>query len=117
GKRARYSAELLAGRPGRGPSTTAAVKRFLLALAEFQEVLGSHQDARVLEDQLREMVAAAGYGRNKAADTDRNNAAAVAAAVAAGRVIEGCRRRCADARQAYPSAWAAVAKAATKAFD
>ncbi len=113
GKRARYSAELLTGRAGRGPSTTAAVKRFLLALAEFQEVLGSHQDACVLEDQLREMVAAAGSVSNNAADKAANNAAA---AVAAGRVIEGCRRRRADARLAYPAAWAAVAKAAAKAF-
>lgn len=108
GKRARYSAELLTGRAGRGPSTTAAVKRFLLALAEFQEVLGSHQDACVLEDQLREMVATAGPVNNKAADN--------AAAVAAGRAVEGCRRRRAEARLAYPAAWAAVARAAIKAF-
>ncbi|MDQ6656751.1 MAG: CHAD domain-containing protein [Actinomycetota bacterium] len=112
GKRARYSAELLTGRPGRGPSTTAAVKRFLLALADFQEVLGSHQDACVLEDQLREMVAAPGSAGRRA----DGKPAAVAAALAAGRVIEGCRRRRSAARLAYPPAWAAVAKAAAKAF-
>lgn len=109
GKRARYSAELLGSDPKRRPPSAPrpagrpAVQRFLVALAEFQEVLGRHQDGCVLEDRLREMVAA-----DRGADVD--------AALAAGRVIEGCRQRCAEARAAYPAAWAAVARRAGKAF-
>ena len=49
GKRARYAAELLHDK--------GAVSSFLEALAAFQEVLGDHQDACVLEDKLRELVA------------------------------------------------------------
>ena len=45
GKRARYAAELLHDK--------GAVSEFLEALAAFQEVLGDHQDACVLEDKLR----------------------------------------------------------------
>ena len=93
GKRARYAAEL---QPKSKP-----MSRFLQALADFQEILGDHQDASVLEEQLRAMVAASGEP---------------AAAVAAGRVIEGGRRRKLAARAAYPPAWAAVAEAATAAY-
>lgn len=112
GKRARYSAELLAGGSGRNrrrrsaPGSTGgpAIQQFLVALAEFQEVLGRHQDGSVLEDRLREMVAA-------------DDGSDVGAALAAGRVIEGCRQRCAEARAAYPAAWKAVARTAGKAFS
>jgi CHAD domain-containing protein len=93
GKRARYTAEL--------QRKSAPIAAFLDALAEFQEVLGDHQDASVLEDQLRAMVVASG-------DT--------AAAIAAGRVIEGGRLRKIQARAAYPAAWKAVARAAKAAY-
>jgi CHAD domain-containing protein len=93
GKRARYAAELL-------PKRT-AVSRFLATLADLQEVLGDHQDACVLEERLRAMVAGA-------ADPD--------AALAAGRVIEGCRGRRRSARAEFPPAWARVESAGAKAF-
>lgn len=93
GKRARYAAELQPKSP--------AVTVFLTALAGFQEVLGDHQDASVLEDQLRVMVATSGDA---------------AAAIAVGRIIESGRNRKRAARKAYPSAWAAVASAARAAY-
>ena len=93
GKRARYAAEL--------QKKSKATAAFLDALAHFQEILGDHQDASVLEEQLRAMVAASGNA---------------AAAVAAGRVIEGGRRRKVEARAAYPAAWKAVAHAARAAY-
>ncbi len=93
GKRARYTAELQAKSP--------AMSQFLEALAHFQEVLGDHQDASVLEDQLRSMVAISGDP---------------VGAIAAGRVIEGGRRRKAAARAAYPLAWTAVTEAAKAAY-
>ncbi|WP_084615004.1 CHAD domain-containing protein [Nakamurella lactea] len=104
GKRARYAAELLTG-PGGGGSGRrkggAAIRRYLVALSVFQEVLGNHQDACVLEDQLRELVS----------DSDDTEAA-----LAAGRVVEGCRERCVQARIEYPGAWEAVRAAAIVAF-
>ncbi len=93
GKRARYTAELQKKSP--------VITAFLDALADFQEVLGDHQDATVLEDQLRAMVTSSG-------DT--------ASAIAAGRVIEGGRQRKIRARAAYPAAWKAVSRAAKAAY-
>jgi len=93
GKRARYAAEL--------QPKSKHMTRFLQALAQFQEVLGDHQDVSVLEDRLRSMIATAGNP---------------AAAIAAGRVIEGGRARKVAARAAYPSAWDAVAEAARSAY-
>ncbi len=93
GKRARYSAELL--------PKDKRYNVFLEALASFQEVLGDHQDACVLEDQLRAMVASSGN---------------VDAAVAAGRVIQGARERRARCREMYPAAWKAVVRAAGDAY-
>ncbi len=93
GKRARYTAELQA--------KSKETSEFLDALAGLQEVLGNHQDASVLEDQLRSMVAASGDPT---------------AAIAAGRVIEGGRRRKVAARKAFPAAWKAVQKAAEVAY-
>lgn len=93
GKRARYAAEL--------QKKSVATSTFLDALARLQEILGDHQDASVLEDQLRSMVAGS-------ADTN--------AAIAAGRVIEGGRQRKREARAAYPAAWKAVARAARSAY-
>ncbi len=93
GKRARYAAELL--------HEKGDVENYLGALAHFQEVLGDHQDACVLEDRLRELVDAAGDPR---------------AGIAAGRVIEGCHQRRAEARAAYPAAWKRAEAAGRKAF-
>jgi CHAD domain-containing protein len=93
GKRARYTAEL--------QQKTKPISEFLDALAGLQEVLGNHQDASVLEDQLRAMVAAS---RDPVA------------AIAAGRVIEGARRRKVVARKAFPAAWNAVQTAAELAY-
>ena len=96
GKRARYAAELLPKK--------AKIAAYLAALAAFQETLGEHQDACVLEEQLRAMLAVA-------ATPD-----VVAAAVAAGRVIAGCRERKEAARQAWVPAWKVAHKAAEAAF-
>jgi len=93
GKRTRYAGEL--------QRETKTMSRFLDALAAFQEVLGDHQDVSVLEDELRAMVA---------------KVKSPAAAIAAGRVIEGGRRRKIEARAAYPAAWGAVAEAAEAAY-
>ncbi len=93
GKRARYAAEL--------QEKSKAMTVFLQALAAFQEVLGDHQDASVLEEQLRAIVAASGDP---------------AAGVAAGRIIETGRRRKVAARSAYPEAWTAVTHAAADAY-
>lgn len=93
GKRARYAAELL---PDKG-----SVSGFLEALAEFQEVLGNHQDACVLEDRLRQLTDESGDPR---------------AGIAAGRVIQGCHERRVVARAAYPAAWKKAEAAGRKAF-
>ena len=94
GKRARYAAELLGGKGSIGV--------FLEALAAFQEVLGDHQDACVLEDRLRQLV-------------DESQDAK--AGIAAGRVIQGCHERRIAARAAYPDAWKQAEAAGRKAFD
>jgi CHAD domain-containing protein len=93
GKRARYAAELLHDK--------GAVSEFLEALAAFQEVLGNHQDACVLEDRLRQLVDESGDPR---------------AGIAAGRVIQGCHERRLEARAAYPAAWKRAEAAGRKAF-
>ena len=93
GKRARYAAELLHDK--------GAVSEFLEALAAFQEVLGNHQDACVLEDKLRALVDESGDPR---------------AGIAAGRVIQGCHERRVAARAAYPAAWKRAEAAGRKAF-
>lgn len=94
GKRARYAAELLHDK--------GAVSTFLEALAAFQEVLGDHQDACVLEDRLRQLVEESGDPR---------------AGIAAGRVIQGCHERRAAARAAYPGVWKKAEAAGRKAFS
>lgn len=114
GKRARYSAELLTGKGSRA-RRPAAVKRYLAALAELQEVLGNHQDAAVLEDQLRELVANAGTGGTRGR-RGGPSADELSAALAAGRLIERCRMRKVQARQEFPGVLGAVQRAAAKAF-
>ena len=93
GKRARYAAELL--------NDKGTVGAFLEALAAFQEVLGDHQDACVLEDRLRELV---------------HDSGDAGAGIAAGRVIQGCFERRTAARSAYPDAWKKAEAAGRKAF-
>jgi len=93
GKRARYSAELL----GRSPE----VEAYLHALADFQQVLGDHQDASVLESTLRSMLTA---------HTD------TALGLAAGRIIEAGRDRKRQARAAYSGAWSLAAGSASTVF-
>ncbi len=81
-KRARYAAEL--ARPALGKRAA----RFLEAAKELQDVLGTHQDAVVAEQVLRERVAAQ-----------------PAAGVAVGRLIERERQRRVEMRRTYRSAW------------
>lgn len=107
GKRARYAAELIPGEPGVGA--------FLVALAEFQEVLGDHQDACVLEDQLRELLRPADPSVDGAAGPGPEVDLA-AAGIAAGRVIQGGRERRVQARADYPGAWKKVKSAGDEAF-
>ena len=85
GKRTRYAFELA----GNGP----AVRR----ARELQDVLGDHQDAVVAEARLRSLAAAA----------------APAQALAAGRLVEGERRRRTEARARWRKAWKRLERAAT----
>jgi CHAD domain-containing protein len=85
GKRTRYAFELA----GNGR----AVRR----AKELQDVLGEHQDAVVAEERLRSL----------AAD------APGAQALAAGRLIEGERRRRVQARATWRKAWKRLERAAT----
>ena len=87
-KRARYAAEL--ARPALGKRSM----RFLEAAKELQDVLGIHQDAVVAEQVLRERVAAA-----------------PAAGVAVGRLIERERRRRVEMRRTYRAAWKQLERA------
>ena len=89
------------GTPPNCSTTRVRSAAFLAALAEFQEVLGDHQDACVLEDRLRELVDESGDPR---------------AGIAAGRVIQGCHERRVAARAAYPAAWKKAEAAGRKAF-
>ncbi|MBM9468276.1 CHAD domain-containing protein [Nakamurella leprariae] len=93
GKRARYASELLPTQP--------EIQDFLRALADFQEVLGDHQDASVLEARLRQLVEQTGDA---------------GAAIAAGRVVQQCIETRRRARAAYPDAWQQVKAAAAVAF-
>ena len=81
-KRARYAAEL--ARPALGKRAVP----FLEAAKELQDVLGTHQDAVVAEQVLRERVAAQ-----------------PAAGVAVGRLIERERERRVEMRRTYRAAW------------
>ena len=81
-KRARYAAEF--ARPALGKRAAP----FLEAAKELQDVLGAHQDAVVAEQVLRERAAAA-----------------PAAGVAVGRLIERERERRVEVRRTYRSVW------------
>ncbi len=85
GKRTRYAFEL------------AGNARVVRRAKELQDVLGEHQDAVVAEERLRALAAAA----------------PAAQALAAGRLIEGERRRRAEGRASWRKAWRRLERAAT----
>ncbi|HUP31850.1 MAG TPA: CYTH and CHAD domain-containing protein [Gaiellaceae bacterium] len=82
-KRARYAAEL------------AGLGGYVRAAKRLQDVLGEHQDAVVAESRLRALAAAD-----------------PAAALAAGRLVEGERLRAAAARSEWKDAWKRLSKVA-----
>jgi CHAD domain-containing protein len=91
GKRARYAAELMLPEGGR------PVERYVDAVKELQDVVGAHQDAVVAEERLRAIARAR-------------------TAIAAGRLIDGERKRRADARRALPATLDAVLERGRAAF-
>jgi CHAD domain-containing protein len=92
GKRARYAAELAADA---GTKRAAAVVERAKTL---QDVIGSHQDAVVAEEKLRELLDGHG-GRT---------------ALAAGRVIERQRERKREARREFPKVWRRLEQASRR---
>ena len=90
-KHVRYAAELasLTGAP--------AMKRFVAAVKEFQDVVGEHQDAVVAEERIRAV-------------------ASQESAIAAGRLIERERERRLSARRGYPDMLAEALTRARKAL-
>ncbi len=89
-KRARYTAELA------GPTLGKSGAAFVKQAKALQDVLGEHQDATVAELRLRELA----------------KSAAAAPAFVAGRLVERERRRRARAREAWPTEWKRLQKAA-----
>lgn len=87
GKRARYTAELVAARNGRAPA------RFIRRITALQDLLGEHHDAVVAERRLRRLLAA---------HPDRRTARALRLLI--GR--QGERRR--KARKQWPRTWSNV---------
>jgi CHAD domain-containing protein len=94
GKRARYAAELAA------PFARLSPDSFLMAAKAFQDVLGEHQDAVVLEERLRTLAA----GSN--GETS----------FAAGRLVEQERERRQAARAEVPRAWKRLERAGKRAW-
>ena len=93
GKRARYAAEFAdAGKRSRA---------FVAAAKEFQDTLGEHQDAVVLDERLRGML-----------DPD----ASAVRGVVVGRLIEREHARRDAARAAWPEAWRKLARRGRRAF-
>jgi CHAD domain-containing protein len=95
GKHARYAAELAE------PVAGKRARRFVREAKRFQTVVGEHQDAAVAEAELRELAA-----RKTGATT-----------LVIGRLVERSRERRQDARDAYPGAWARLAKAGKAAWS
>ncbi len=95
GKRTRYSTELAAPLVGSGAAKVIARAK------RFQDVIGSHQDAVVAEEQLRRLTAELNDPR---------------AAFAAGQLVELQRERRREARAAVPEAWRRLSKAGRKAW-
>jgi CHAD domain-containing protein/adenylate cyclase class IV len=91
GKRARYAAEIALPEGGR------PLERYVDAVKELQDVVGEHQDAVVAEERLRAIARAR-------------------TAIAAGRLIDGERKRRADARRGLPATLDAVLERGRAAF-
>lgn len=92
GKRARYSAELAGGKPG---------KKFAEAAKTFQNVVGDHQDAVVAEQRLESVVP---------------KAKSPEAVFAAGRLLERQQLRRRSARKSLPKAWRKLERRGRKAW-
>jgi CHAD domain-containing protein len=93
GKRARYAAEFAAG----GKRS----RRFVARAKEFQDTLGEHQDAVVLEERLRALL-----------DPD----ASAVRGVVVGRLIEREQARREATRAAWPDVWRALERSGRRAF-
>jgi CHAD domain-containing protein len=94
-KRARYAAELAEPVEGK------RARKFVAAAKEFQDVVGSHQDAVTADARIRAV---------KAAFADTSTA------FAAGRLVEQQAARRAAARAELPSAWRRLDRSGRKAW-
>jgi CHAD domain-containing protein len=94
-KRARYAAEVAEAAAGK-PAT-----RFIKEAKRLQDVAGDLQDAAFAEQRLRTLLE----------EVDEPEAA-----FAAGRLVERARVRRANARDAFPEAWAKVEKSGLRAW-
>jgi CHAD domain-containing protein len=95
GKRARYAAELAENAVGK------RAKRFVAAAKDFQDVIGSHQDAVVAAARLREL---------------RRTARGASTAFVLGRLVERQSARRERARQDWPRAWRKLRRRGRKAW-
>jgi CHAD domain-containing protein len=94
-KRARYAAELAE------PVAGKRARRFVKAAKQFQDVVGSHQDAVVAADRIRAVV-----DRTKSMES----------AFAAGRLVERTTARRRKARRKLPRAWKRLERQGRKAW-
>ena len=94
-KRARYAAELAE------PVAGKRARRFVEAAKQFQDVVGSHQDAVVAADRIRAVV-----DRTKSMES----------AFAAGRLVERTTARRRKARRKLPRAWKRLERQGRKAW-
>ena len=94
-KRARYAAELAE------PVARKRSRRFVKAAKQFQDVVGSHQDAVVAADRIRRVV-----DRTKSMES----------AFAAGRLVERISRRRRKARRELPRSWKRLERQGRKAW-
>jgi CHAD domain-containing protein len=95
GKRARYAAELAEGVVGK------PARAFVRDAKRFQDLVGEHQDAVVAEARIRAWLPRAkGHWAH----------------LAAGRLVERERVRREEAREAFSSAWARLAKSGRRAW-
>ena len=96
GKRARYAAELAEPEAGK------KARRFVARAKAVQDLLGSHQDAIVVEGRLRRLL---------------REANGTGAACAIGRLVERERLRRRDARRALPKAWKKLERRGLRAWS
>ena len=95
GKRARYAAELAEGVAGK------PARRVVGDAKRLQDVIGEHQDAVVAEERIRGLL---------------DQISGPRAHFAAGRIVERERERRRRAREAFPDAWARLAKSGKRAW-